>query len=235
MRRAQARLAVATFLVLSLTSICSAQTADKATALLPDAPGAVAEQTTSSNSQATPQQTKPNPQAPSVSDLGFPASATAPNAEEQARLDKRSHMLKIHQRMGLITLAPLVATVVTGSMAHEGHRVVTPTGVVTDSTNRNIHMALGTTTTAMYFTTAYFAIRAPKIAGTSTRGPIKLHKTLAWVHGTGMILTPILGAIAYNQLSNGQRVHGFASAHAPVAYTTAIAYGAAILSVSLKW
>jgi hypothetical protein len=30
-------------------------------------------------------------------------------------------------------------------------------------------------------TTADFAIRAPKIPGTKTRGPIRLHKTLAWV------------------------------------------------------
>jgi hypothetical protein len=50
-----------------------------------------------------------------------------------------------------------------------------------------------------------------------------------------MILTPILGAMAYSQKSNGEKVHGLASAHAPVAYVTAIAYGAAILSVSLKF
>lgn len=190
-----------------------------------------------SSSQQTSQQ-QPSPQKPSLSDLGFPTTETKGSAEEQARLDKRSHMLKIHQRMGLITIAPLAATLITGGMAKgERERSATGTTLVanTNTTGRNVHMALGTTTAAMYFTTAYFAIRAPKIAGTPTRGPIKLHKTLAWIHGTGMILTPILGAMAYNQLNNGQRVHGLASAHAPVAYTTAIAYGAAILSVSLKW
>jgi hypothetical protein len=82
---------------------------------------------------------------------------------------------------------------------------------------------------------AYYAIRAPKIPGTETRGPIRLHKALAWIHGPGMILTPILGAIAFDQRSRGEKVHGIASAHGAVAIVTAAAYGAAILSVSIKF
>jgi hypothetical protein len=83
--------------------------------------------------------------------------------------------------------------------------------------------------------TAYYAIRAPSIRGTETRGPIRLHKALAWIHGPGMILTPILGAMAYNQKNNGQKVHGIAAAHGPVAIVTGAAFGAAVLSVSLKF
>ena len=87
----------------------------------------------------------------------------------------------------------------------------------------------------MYFTTAYYAIRAPTVPGTKTRGPILVHKALAWIHGPGMILTPILGALAYRQRNRGERVHGIASAHGAVAAVTGIAYGAAILSVSIKF
>lgn len=166
------------------------------------------------------------PGAPSLGDLGFPTEQTKPNPQQQALLDKRSHMLKVHQRLGLITAIPLVATVVTGNMAG-GH--------ATSSTSRDLHAALGATTTGLYFTTAYYSIFAPKIKGTPTRGPIRLHKVLAFIHGPGMILTPILGAMAFRQKSNGERVHGIASAHAPVAYITAIAYGAAIASVSIKF
>ncbi len=86
-----------------------------------------------------------------------------------------------------------------------------------------------------YFPTAYYAIRAPRVSGTQSRGPIRVHKALAWIHGPGMILTPILGAMAYSQKNNGEKVHGIASAHAPVAIVTAGAYGAALLSVSLKF
>jgi hypothetical protein len=162
----------------------------------------------------------------SVQGLGFPQTATQGNPQEQARLNKRSHMLKIHQRLGLITAAPLIATVIAGSGAG---------GRSTSSGTRDLHVALGSVTAGMYFTTAYFAIAAPKISGTKTRGPIRLHKALAWIHGPGMVLTPILGAMAFSQKSNGQKVHGLASAHAPVAYVTAIAYGAALLSVSIKF
>jgi hypothetical protein len=50
-----------------------------------------------------------------------------------------------------------------------------------------------------------------------------------------MILTPILGAIAYNQKNNGEKVHGIASAHGPVAVVTGAAFAAAVLSVSVKF
>jgi len=163
---------------------------------------------------------------PSLRDLGFPPEQTKGSAQEQARLDKRTHMLKIHQRLGLITLAALVATVITGGMAG---------GRSTSTTARDLHAALGGATAGLYFTAASYAIFAPKISGTPTRGPIRLHKALAWIHGPGMVLTPILGVMAYEQKSRGERVHGAASAHSAVAIVTAGAYGAALLSVSLKF
>jgi Carboxypeptidase regulatory-like domain len=162
----------------------------------------------------------------SLGDLGFSPTQTQGSAQDQARLDKRSHMLKVHQRVGLIATAPIVASVITGTFAG---------GKSTSSTDRWTHLALGSAAGDLYFLSAYYAIRAPKIPGTETRGPIRLHKVLAWIHGPGMILTPILGAIAFDQKSKGEKVHGIASAHGPVAIVTAAAYGAAILSVSIKW
>jgi hypothetical protein len=50
-----------------------------------------------------------------------------------------------------------------------------------------------------------------------------------------MVLTPILGAMAFSQKNNGEKVHGIAKAHGPVAIVTAGAFGAALLSVSLKF
>ena len=161
-----------------------------------------------------------------MGDLGFPVDQTQGNPQDQARLNKRSHMLKIHQRLGLITTVPLIATLFTGGLAG---------GKSTSSTTRDLHATLGSVTAGMYFTTAYFSIFAPRIPGTVSRGPIRLHKTLAWIHGPGMILTPILGAIAFDQKSRGEKVHGIASAHGAVAVVTAAAYGLAIVSVSFKF
>jgi hypothetical protein len=163
---------------------------------------------------------------PSLSDLGFTPEQTQANAKEQALLDKRTRMLKIHQKLGLITAAPLIATIVTSLGAGGKH---------TSNTDRTVHMVLGAVSSDLYFTSAYFAIRAPSIKGTTTRGPIRVHKALAWIHGPGMILTPILGALAYQQKNNGEKVHGIAAAHGPVAIVTAGAFGAALLSVSLKF
>jgi Carboxypeptidase regulatory-like domain len=164
--------------------------------------------------------------APSLSDLGLSAEQTQGNAREQALLDKRTHMLKIHQRMGLITTIPLIATVVTSLNAG---------GKSTSTTSRDLHTALGGLTGDLYGITAYYAIRAPRVPGTETRGPIRFHKAMAWIHGPGMILTPILGIMAFDQKNNGEKVHGIASAHAPVAIVTAGAYAAALLSVSVKF
>jgi len=163
---------------------------------------------------------------PSLSDLGFSTAQTQSNAAEQARLDKRTRMLKTHQKMGLITTIPLAATIISGFGAG---------GKQTSSSTRDLHVVLGSTTAGLYFTTAYFAIFAPRIHGTETRGPIRVHKTLAWIHGPGMILTPILGAMAFQQKSRGEHVHGLASLHGPVAIVTGAAYGAALLSVSVKF
>ena len=183
------------------------------------------------NGQLAPQENLPNAPSsgskePSLSDLGISPEQTQGSAREQALLDKRTHMLKIHQRMGLITTIPLIATVVLGPGAG---------GKSTSTASRDLHVALGGVTGDLYFITAYYAIRAPRVAGTETRGPIRFHKVMAWIHGPGMILTPILGAMAFNQKSNGEKVHGIAAAHGPVAIVTAGAFGAALVSVSFKF
>jgi hypothetical protein len=169
--------------------------------------------------------------APSLKDLGFPPTDVQGTAKDQARLDRRSQMLQIHQRLGLITLAPLVATLVTSGGAKGGRNSTASSS----ATGRELHAALGAATAGLYLTTASFAIFAPKVPGTKTRGPILVHKALAFIHGPGMILTPILGAMAYDQRSKGEKVHGIASAHGAVAAITGIAYGAAILSVTIKF
>ena len=159
----------------------------------------------------------------SLEDIGF-AQAQG-SAADQARLDKRSHMLKLHQTYGLIATIPLVATVISGGGA---------TGRDTSSGSRNLHAALGLTSFGLYSISAYYAIAAPRIAGTKTSGNTKWHKALAWVHGAGMILTPALGAMAYDQKRKGEEVHGIAKAHGGVAVATVVAYAVAMATEILK-
>jgi len=114
-----------------------------------------------------------NPTPPSLEDLGFGSEQTQGSAQDQALLDKRSHMLKIHQRLGLITTVPLVATIFSGGLAG---------GRSTSSSGRDLHAGLGALTATLYMTTAYYAVFAPKLPGTEVRGPIRLHK--AWPGST---------------------------------------------------
>lgn len=176
-----------------------------------------------------PAQAPANP--PSLSDLGFSNEQTKPDPKLQALLDRRTHMLKVHQRLGLITLAPMAATLITGPMASGKGKNGQPFKAPSDA-NLDFHAALGGVTAAMYFTTAWYAIDAPRIPGTHHRGPIRFHEALAFIHGPGMIATPILGMMAYNQEQNGQHVHGAASAHGPVAGVTIAAYVASMVAVS---
>jgi hypothetical protein len=189
---------------------------DKSAPELPNAP------------DASPAQT---PASPSLQDLGFTAQQTQSDPRLQAILEKHTRMLRIHQRLGLVTAIPMAATVITGPMAkakgRNGQTIKEPT-----TANLDFHAALGGVTTALYFTTAYYAIWAPRIPNNPKHGAIRLHEALAFIHGPGMIATPILGYMAYHQENSGEKVHGIASAHAPVAYATVLAYGGAIVAIS---
>jgi hypothetical protein len=206
-------------------TLAAAQTTDlvlsPAAKELPNAPNAAGQQ----------QNAPANPSAPSLSDLGFTPQQTQANAQLQARLQKRTEMLKMHQRLGLITTIPMVAAVITGPMAKakgkNGQTITEPT-----QTNLDVHAALGGLTTALYFTSAGYAIFAPSIPNNPKHGGIKWHEALAWVHGPGMILTPVLGYMAYHQENSGEKAHGIAAQHGTVAYITAIAYGTSIVAVS---
>lgn len=170
-------------------------------------------------------------QEPSLQDLGFSQSQTQSNPQLQARLNKRTKMLKIHQTLGMITLAPMAADLITGPMAKVKGKNGQPIQMPTQA-NLDLHAALGSTTAGLYFATAYFAMFAPKVPGVQKRGAIRVHEALAYVHVPGMILTPILGAMAFSQEQNGEKAHGIAAAHGAVATATVLAYGASIIAVS---
>lgn len=202
-------------------------------AALPDAPlpndgsGAAAQQ------NQTKTQNQKQPPTPSLGDLGFSPAQTQANPKLQARLNRRTHMLKVHQTLGLITVAPLLATVIVSSGAKPKHPPV-PGGPVREpsSAGVDLHAALGSTTAVMYGLTAYYAIAAPKIPGVRPTGAIRIHRDLVWVHLPGMILTPILGGMALNEENQGEKPHGIAAIHSDVAWVTVAAYGASIVAVS---
>lgn len=208
-------------------TVAAAQTTD-----LTVSPQLSGEQGTPNAPNASQQQNAPpNPNPPSLSDLGFSSQQIEGDPQLQAKLRKHTEMLKIHQRLGLITAIPMAAAVFTGPMAKakgkNGQIIEEPTDA-----NLDLHAALGGLTTALYFTAASYAIFSPRIPNHPKHGAIKWHEALAWVHGPGMVLTPVLGYMAYKQENAGEKPHGIAAQHGTVAYVTAVAYGTAIVAVS---
>ncbi len=172
--------------------------------------------------------------APTLGDLGFTPQQTTANADMQRRLNKRTHDLKVHQTLGMVTLVPLCAAVIVAGGAKAKRNRANPSAppIEPSSTSVDLHAALGATTATLYGLTAYYAIIAPKIRGVKPKGAIRWHRDLVWIHAPGMVLTPILGGMALSQENKGERVHGIASAHSYVAWTTIAAYGASIVAVS---
>ena len=116
----------------------------------------------------------------SLSDIGVSETAVE-SSQTQLKLEKtleKGHsMLSTHQVLGLTTWGAMTATMLTGGSALDS----------------NLHMYLGITTAALYFTTAYYSLAAPKPSGIKDNTRMKWHKGLAWVHFPLMIITPILG------------------------------------------
>ena len=221
-------------MLLSMPAFTVLSYAQVASTVLPDAPTPnliasgeeQAQQPATNQAPLHPPQSSSGSQAPpSLGDLGLTPDQIKGNSQAQARLDKRTHMLKVHQRLGLWTTIPLTATLISSGGAPCKSNCGNTAG-------EDFHAALGTVSVGMYAATAYYAIAAPKIPETEKKGAIRWHEALAWIHGPGMVLTPILGAMAFKQQNAGEKVHGIASAHVAVAVTTIAAYDTSIIAVS---
>lgn len=147
-------------------------------------------------------------------------------ATRQRELEIRRAMLQWHQRLGLVTLAALTTQVILGEvLASDRARYY--------QRLQPIHRTLGYATFGLYLTTASLSLGAPP-ARRYTPGfsSVKLHRALALVHFTGMMLQPWLGRhlrLAPTPDSYERRLR----THRWVGRITLGAYFAAFLSITL--
>jgi len=106
--------------------------------------------------------------------------------ERKGELSARRTMLTMHQIGGFVTLGLLGATL------YYGQRYLN----YSDRTDRDRHLQFVTYAIISYSLTGLLAVLSPPpLIRRSETSTTTIHKTLAWIHAAGMILTPIVGGM----------------------------------------
>lgn len=147
------------------------------------------------------------------------ASPLTPEARK-SELALRRTMLTVHQIGGFVTLGLMGTAVYYGQMSLDNPRI---------RTYRGMHQTFVTMTIASYAATALLAaLSPPPLIRRDETSTTSIHKTLAWVHFAGMILTPILGASLHRSLSYNQLAHF----HQISAYVTTATLAAGLIVIT---
>jgi hypothetical protein len=105
--------------------------------------------------------------------------------EREYELKIRRTMLTAHQIGGFATLAMMLTADYFGQRVIDGNRRM-----------GDIHQSLVAATIISYSLTGLLAILSPPpLIRREESSTTTLHKTLAWIHVAGMVLTPILGSM----------------------------------------
>ncbi len=147
------------------------------------------------------------------------ASPLTPESRKH-ELDVRRTMLTMHQIGGFVTLASMLATVYSGQKyLNTGQR-----------NDQSLHQTFIPITIACYGLTGLLSVLSPPpVIRRDEISTTTVHKTLAWVHAAGMILTPILGA-AINK--RGASYYDQAHYHQIAAYITTAVFAASMIIIT---
>jgi hypothetical protein len=134
-----------------------------------------------------------------------------------SELSLRRTMLSIHQIGGFVSLGMMMSATYTGQKIIDGNPGY-----------RSYHKGFVAGTIATYSFTGLLSILSPPpLIRRDEFSTTTLHKTLAWVHAAGMIITPILGSmIGRNSDVKRERVHQVS------AYITTAVFAASMITVT---
>ena len=114
------------------------------------------------------------------------ASPLTPEVRKH-ELSVRRAMLTMHQIGGFLALASMIGT------AYTGQRTIND---FHNSAKKNAHQKMIALTITTYSITGLLSILSPPpLIRRDDGGTTAIHKTLAWFHVAGMILTPIIGSM----------------------------------------
>ncbi len=157
------------------------------------------------------------------------ASPLTPEVRKH-ELAVRRTMLTMHQIGGFLTLGSMIAAVYFGQKSLNDQN----TGQRNDP-YRSTHQELATSTIALYATTALLSVLSPPpLIRRDETSTTTIHKTLAWIHFAGMILTPIIGNTILKRGPVGRYADlNQARFHQISAYATTAVFAASMIVVLL--
>lgn len=160
---------------------------------------------------------------------------TCRESDRQARyvLRRRASLLRTHRAFGIAAWSSLVVTEALGTVLAINRPTWFGDGACLSDPNAfgcgssvlgALHLTSSFVTTGLYATAGILAIAAPDpdnaaVGDDRAASTLRLHKALAWVHGAGMILMPILGIIGA-RVSDPDVGRAFRTVHAGVGYAT---------------
>ncbi len=156
------------------------------------------------------------------------ASPLTPQVRK-SELSLRRTMLVTHQLGGFLTLASMVTAVYFGQKSLND-----PNSGQRSDPYRGRHQTFVTTTIVLYSATGLLAILAPPpVIRRNEMSTTTIHKTLAWVHFIGMVITPILGATVLKRGPIGRYLDvNQARYHQISAYATTAVFAASLIVVT---
>ncbi len=148
----------------------------------------------------------------------------------KSELQLRRTMLVMHQIGGFLTLGSMIAALYYGQKS-----LLDPNSGQRRDPYRSKHQLWVTTTIVLYSGTGLLAVLSPPplIRRDNEMSTTTIHKTLAWVHFVGMVVTPILGSTVLKRGPIGRYIDlNQARFHQISGYVTATALAAAMISVT---
>ena len=156
------------------------------------------------------------------------ASPLTPEVRKH-ELAVRRTMLTMHQIGGFLTLASMIATDYFGQMS-----LSSPNTGQRDDPYRSRHQTFVATTITLYAATGALAVLSPPpLIRRDETSTTTIHKTLAWIHFAGMILTPIIGNTILKRGPVGRYADlNQARFHQISAYATTAVFAASMIIVT---
>lgn len=168
-------------------------------------------------------------------------------AQEDARMaryvtHRRRQLLRTHRAFAIAAWSGMLITEVLGTIQAVNQPTWFGDGACTSNPEAfgchqssmitGLHETFAITTTALYSTAAILAIAAPDPESASvgdghSERTLRLHKTMAWVHGVGMVLLPLLGIVTahpqilgISQEAQGDFSRAMRTVHTVIGYST---------------